>query len=54
MQAVNEDINRKDEAMAEGQEELENWWEDVTWRAQEVSLPANMATYAPPADNECW
>ena len=40
--------------MAEGQEALERWWEDITWRAQEVSLPTNMAEYAPPADNECW
>ena len=40
--------------MAEGQEALERWWEDVTWRAQEVSLPTNMAEYAPPANNETW
>lgn len=42
MNAVREDIDMKEAQMEEGQEMLENWWEDVTWRANEISVPTNM------------
>ena len=56
MNAVREDIDRNEAQMKEGQEMLENWWEDVTWRANEISVPTNMTVQDAPVfnDNECW
>ena len=54
MQAVNDDIDRNERDWQQGQEELESWWEDATWRAAEITTPPHMDIYAPPADNECW
>ena len=54
MKAVNDDIDRNERDMKQGQEEIEQWWENVTWRAAEIEVPPHMDIYAPPADNECW
>ena len=54
MKAVNDDIDRNERDWEQAQNEVENWWEQVTWRAAEVEVPPHMEIYAPPADNECW